>query len=49
MVNPHPSQQLAEWIGAQIVVLDTACGYMGGTSEECDEAGLMEAVAEFLK
>lgn len=47
MVNPEPSQALGSLIGAQTVVLDTACGHMGVTTE-CDQEAVAVEVNRFL-
>lgn len=47
LVTPFPSLELAEAIGAETLVHDSACGHMGVTTE-CDQVGVAAVVREFL-
>ena len=47
MVNPAPSAQLMRWIGGDSVVMTTACGHMG-TTTECHQEETAAEVNAFL-
>jgi homoserine O-acetyltransferase len=47
MVNPTPSLELAGWIGAETLVLDSPCGHMG-PDPSCDQELTASAVNNFL-
>ena len=47
MVNPGPSQELAKWIGAETLVLESDCGHMS-PNQECVQAEVSAAIHTFL-
>jgi len=48
MVNPNPSLELAEMIGASQVVLDSSCAHMA-PNPECDQIEVSRKVNAFLQ
>jgi homoserine O-acetyltransferase len=48
MVNAAPSLELAQWIGAETLVIETDCGHMA-PNPECEQQQVAVAVQEFLE